>query len=221
MKALLASALMVTLSACALPQTTVRTGSAQPSLVVTGAPSGAVLYVDGLPMGSAPQYDGRPRTLAVLEGPHQVEVRDGSRALYKGKVFVSSGETHTIAILPGAAPSDCLPYSCSSSGSHQSFLPVRPRAATPGAPTRSPCMSTIRSRLPRAILRRAWRPRSMVLRAPGPSSRRVCTPSTATSYCKMAIGMAQWLHSERRDAMDRIQTLHGPHDPSRLLAAGH
>ena len=104
MKAMLTTALLVMLSACALPQTTVRTGAAQPGLIVTGAPSSAVLYVDGLPMGPAPQYDGRPKVLAVLEGPHQVEVREGSLDLYRGKVFLSNGETHTIALLSGAAP---------------------------------------------------------------------------------------------------------------------
>jgi hypothetical protein len=104
MKVATISAVLLTLSACALPQTTVRTGSPQPSLIVTGAPSGAQLFVDGLPMGSAPQYDGHPKTLAVLEGAHQVEVRDGSHNLYSAKVFISNGETHTISILPGATP---------------------------------------------------------------------------------------------------------------------
>lgn len=103
MKFSLISGLLLALSACALPQTTVRTGSNQPSLVVTGAPAGAILFVDGLSMGSAPQYDGRPKTLAVMEGPHQVEIRDGSRDLYSDRVFISNGETHTIAVLPGAA----------------------------------------------------------------------------------------------------------------------
>ena len=46
--------LLSALSACALPQTTVRTGSEQPSLVVKGAPTGTVLYVDGLAMAPHP-----------------------------------------------------------------------------------------------------------------------------------------------------------------------
>jgi hypothetical protein len=41
------------LSACALPQTTVKTGSAPPTLIVKGAPAGSILFVDGLAMGNA------------------------------------------------------------------------------------------------------------------------------------------------------------------------
>lgn len=103
LRALSILVLLTALSACALPQTTVRTGSAQPSLVVKGAPSGTVLYLDGLPMGPAPQFDGDPNVLAVLEGPHLVEVRQGNAVIYHDKIFLSSGETHPITILPGAA----------------------------------------------------------------------------------------------------------------------
>jgi hypothetical protein len=102
-RSLLGIAALVLLSACTLPQTTVRTGSSQPSLIVKGAPSGTVLYVDGLAMGPAPQFEGNPKVLAVLEGPHQVEVRQGSSVLFHDKVFVSSGETHAITLLSGAS----------------------------------------------------------------------------------------------------------------------
>jgi hypothetical protein len=104
MKPVLATGVLLLLSACALPQTTVRSGSSQPGLVVTGAPSGAVLYVDGLAMGQASQFDGHPRVLAVLRGPHEVEVREGSAVLYHNKLFMSSGETRTVTLLPTAAP---------------------------------------------------------------------------------------------------------------------
>jgi hypothetical protein len=89
------------LAACALPQTTVKTGSAPPTLIVKGAPTGAILFVDGLPMGNAAQFDGNPKTLAVLEGTHQVEVRVGSTVIYAEKAFASSGESHTVTVSPG------------------------------------------------------------------------------------------------------------------------
>jgi hypothetical protein len=87
-----------------MPQTMVRTGMSPPTLIVTGAPSGSILFVDGLDMGSAPQYDGNPKVLAVLEGTHQVEVRLGSNVVYREKAFVSSGQSHTVAVGGPASP---------------------------------------------------------------------------------------------------------------------
>jgi hypothetical protein len=87
-----------------MPQTSVRTGMSPPTLMVTGAPSGSVLVVDGLDMGSAAQYDGNPKVLAVLEGTHQVEVRLGSNVVHREKAFVSSGQSHTVAVRGGVSP---------------------------------------------------------------------------------------------------------------------
>jgi hypothetical protein len=92
------------LCACALPETNVRTGAAAPSLIVNGAPAGAVLYVDGLAMGPAAQYDGKPKMLAVLEGAHRVELRQGDTVVYSEQAFVSSGEIHTVRAAVGSAP---------------------------------------------------------------------------------------------------------------------
>ena len=103
MKRFLVLTLVFVLSGCVLPQTTVRTGSSGPSLTVKGAPAGAVLYVDGLAMGTAQQFDGNPNILGLLEGAHQVEVRQGANVIFSEKVFVSSGETHSITIPPGAS----------------------------------------------------------------------------------------------------------------------
>ena len=91
------------ISACSLPQTTVRSGSAQPGLVVKGAPAGSILFVDGLNVGAANDFDGAPKVLSVLEGVHRVEVRQGSTIVYSEKSFVSSGETHTVTVIGGAA----------------------------------------------------------------------------------------------------------------------
>jgi hypothetical protein len=104
MKKLLPLLGIVLLTACAMPQTSVRTGSVPPTLIVKGAPTGAILVVDGLAMGTASQFDGNPKTLAVLEGTHQVEVRLGSNVVYKEKAFVSSGESHTVNVTAGSAP---------------------------------------------------------------------------------------------------------------------
>jgi uncharacterized lipoprotein YajG len=92
------------LAACSLPQTTVRTGLPPPTMIVTGAPPGSVLVVDGLDMGSAAQYSGNPKVLAVLEGTHQVEVRLGANVVYREKAFVSSGQSHTVAVAGAVSP---------------------------------------------------------------------------------------------------------------------
>jgi len=89
------------LTACALPQTTVRSGSSPPGLVVKGAPAGSILFVDGLQVGPAAQYDGNPKVLTVLEGVHTVEIRVGSNVVYSEKSLATSGETHTVTVIAG------------------------------------------------------------------------------------------------------------------------
>jgi hypothetical protein len=102
-KVIISAALALALGACALPQTTVRTGAAQPGLIVEGAPADAILYVDGLSMGAAGQFDGKPRVLAVLEGVHTLEIQQGSAVIFHDKALFSSGETHPIKLIPRAA----------------------------------------------------------------------------------------------------------------------
>lgn len=103
MRHLLAIAALVLLAGCALPQTTVRSGSSAPGLTVSGAPSGSVLFVDGIQVGMAPEFDGKPKVLAVLDGVHQVEIRQGSVVVYSEKVFFSNGETHSVKIATNGA----------------------------------------------------------------------------------------------------------------------
>jgi hypothetical protein len=104
MKEFLVVAVLSALSACALPETTVDSGSAHSGLVVKGAPQGSVLYVDSIQVGSADQYSGSPNVLVILQGTHQVEIRDGSTVIYRDKVYVDSGETRTITVLKGSVP---------------------------------------------------------------------------------------------------------------------
>jgi hypothetical protein len=94
---------LILLSGCTLPQTTVKTGSSPPGLIVKGAPAGSLLYIDGLAMGPATQYDGKPKVLTVLEGVHQVEVRQGTSVVYGEKAYASAGETHTVTVVGGTA----------------------------------------------------------------------------------------------------------------------
>ncbi len=91
------------ISACAMPETTVRSGSASPpGLIVKGAPAGSTLLVDGLVIGPATDFNGNPKVLAVLVGVHNVEVRSGTSVVFSEKVFSSNGETHVVRIVGGA-----------------------------------------------------------------------------------------------------------------------
>jgi hypothetical protein len=103
-KSLISLVLVAALAGCSMPQTTVRTGMAAPTLIVTGAPVGSVLFVDGLRIGSASQFTGSPNVLAVLEGTHQIEVRLGDTVVYHEKAFVSSGQSHTVAVAGAVSP---------------------------------------------------------------------------------------------------------------------
>lgn len=103
MKVLTALAAAALLSACSLPQTTVRSGTSQPGLIVTGAPDGSTLFVDGLQIGAATEYDGDPNVLAVLEGTHTVEIRRDGNVVFSQKTFVGAGETHTVLVVAGTA----------------------------------------------------------------------------------------------------------------------
>jgi hypothetical protein len=103
MKVLATLAAATLLSACSLPQTTVRSGSSQPGLIVKGAPRGSTLFIDGLQIGWATQYDGDPDVLTVLEGTHAVEIRQGESVVYSEKTFVGAGETHTVQVVAGNA----------------------------------------------------------------------------------------------------------------------
>jgi len=88
----------VSIAACAMPSTTVRTTDTRPSLAVEGAPRGSRLFVDGNSVGDAGAYDGQPAVLLVEPGTHVVDVRDTSgKVLFRQTVFVES-ETKTIQV---------------------------------------------------------------------------------------------------------------------------
>jgi hypothetical protein len=91
MKAFLLITLALSLSACAMPATTVRTTDTRPGLAFDGAPKGATVYIDGFPMGDAEKYDGQPGVLVVEPGTHLVLIRDGKGSiLLERKVYVES-----------------------------------------------------------------------------------------------------------------------------------
>ncbi|MNR90374.1 hypothetical protein D3C72_213580 [compost metagenome] len=94
--------LALMLSACALPETAVKTGSLRPTLIVKGAPVGSILVVDGLVMGQAEQFNGAPNELILEEGLHQVEIKQGSVTVHAEKTVISNGESRTVNVNAGA-----------------------------------------------------------------------------------------------------------------------
>jgi len=89
------------LSACALPDTTVKTGSPRPTLVIKGAPADSTLIVDGLVMGAAVQFNGDPNVLIVEEGVHQIVIKQVGITIHTEKTVISNGESRTIILNTG------------------------------------------------------------------------------------------------------------------------
>ena len=102
MKQVAIIALSLFLGACALPETTVKTGSARPQLAIKGAPAETILVVDGLSIGPASQFDGNPKVLVIEEGMHQVVIQRDGKTIHSEKAFVSNGETRVITLSTGA-----------------------------------------------------------------------------------------------------------------------
>jgi len=97
-------ALCVALAGCALPASNVTSGSARPTLRLSGAPQGSELILDGLSVGPADRYDGSKEVLAVEEGAHWVVVRSGTTAILTKRIFAASGESVTVDVSAGTQP---------------------------------------------------------------------------------------------------------------------
>ncbi len=102
MKTLLAMFLLATLSACALPETSVRTGAVRPKLAFPNAAPDMILFIDGIAIGPAARYDGNPGVLLVEEGVHLLELKRGGQTIHSEKTLVSNGETRAININSGS-----------------------------------------------------------------------------------------------------------------------
>ena len=102
MKIPLTLILLASLSACALPETSVKTGAARPRLSFPNAGPDTILVMDGITIGPAARYDGNPGVLQVEEGTHLLELKRNGQTLYREKAFVSNGENKAIAASPGA-----------------------------------------------------------------------------------------------------------------------
>jgi hypothetical protein len=73
-------------------------------LIVTGAPTGAILFVDGAQVGHASQANNRTQVLKVAPGTHLVEVKVADAVTYRENTYVAAGEKRVVTVLSGFAP---------------------------------------------------------------------------------------------------------------------
>jgi hypothetical protein len=91
-----ASTLM--LGACTLPHSQTASGSARPTLAVTGAAPDALLYIDNVLMGPVSQYDGRTNVLKIEEGMHRITIVRNGNVLHEEKIYAAGGENKMIEV---------------------------------------------------------------------------------------------------------------------------
>ena len=81
---------LLMLTGCAMPTTTVKAVDSRPSISIAGAPDDAVLLVDGVQVGAAATYNGEPAVLLLEPGTHRITVQQGAMVLYDQQIFVES-----------------------------------------------------------------------------------------------------------------------------------
>jgi hypothetical protein len=70
-------------------------------LIVTGAPAGSIVFIDDVQNGELAKFNDKPQVLNVSAGAHVVEVRAGTRVIYREQTYVGSGEKRFIRVLSG------------------------------------------------------------------------------------------------------------------------
>lgn len=101
-KTLLAFTLLACLSACALPETSIKTGAERPRFTFPNSTPDLMLVMDGVAIGPAARYDGNPGVLLVEEGTHLLEIKRNGDTVHREKAFVGPGETRAIDINTGS-----------------------------------------------------------------------------------------------------------------------
>src|SRR5690242_11921107 len=93
---MLALAAAFCLTACAYPNTTVRTVESKPQLAIANATPSAMLIVNGVLIGPAAAYDGKKSTLQMKSGTHRIEVQDQGRMIFSQSIYLGDDVTKTI-----------------------------------------------------------------------------------------------------------------------------
>lgn len=91
------------LSACSWFHSRAKAPPEAPELIVTGAPAGSIVFIDNVQSGQAMEVNDKTQVLNVAAGTHVVEVRTGSRVVYREQTYVGSGERRVIKVLSGSS----------------------------------------------------------------------------------------------------------------------
>jgi hypothetical protein len=71
-------------------------------IVVTGAPTGALIFMDGVQIGQAVLLNERAQALRVVPGAHTVEIHVRDRVVYREELDVRRSERRVVTVLSGA-----------------------------------------------------------------------------------------------------------------------
>ena len=74
-------AVLLALSACAMPQTDIQQGGADGYLTIKGAPASAQITIDSAAVGSVGSFDPKKNPLRIHGGAHKVRVTVGYSVL--------------------------------------------------------------------------------------------------------------------------------------------
>lgn len=92
-KPLVTTVLLLGLSACAYPQTTVQQGSSQSSIYVLAPAEGVYLWVDGVEVGSAVTFKDKKHSYSLAAGRHHIELKTRSGSVFDKEIYVETGAT--------------------------------------------------------------------------------------------------------------------------------
>jgi hypothetical protein len=71
-------------------------------IIVTGAPTGALLFMDGAQIGQAVLLNDHAQTLRVAPGAHTVEIHVRDRVVYREELDLHRSERRVVTVLSGA-----------------------------------------------------------------------------------------------------------------------
>ena len=101
-KIFLCMILVVCSSSCYTTSTSVHSVDDRARVVVLNAPSDSEMYVNGKNMGPASNFEKGENAMLFESGTYTIEVKEGSRSLYRQELFLGPSMEYTVAIDEGA-----------------------------------------------------------------------------------------------------------------------